>query len=207
MQNEIKIVYQHYIPESFISDFRESKIDSVLQTKVEIEQIDQTRYSSFNGPEISDIIIYIQQHSTEIIAGVFITTLYDTLKASLVTLWSRLSEYSDKQLKDAGKEVNQPKQITLYLKNKNREVEICFKGDVNQEIANNIIGDSFTFINSEKATDAFANPDNIEEPKAARPKIRLLYNKETKSWEPENFGDYRREMEELDKLMKSKFTS
>lgn len=207
MQNEIRIVYQHYVPESLIADLQSIEVDRVLNAKIEIKKVDQTRYSNFTGPEISDVIIYIQQHQTEILAtGLLLPAAYDLVKTAIIEMWSRLSKLTNKQLRDAGKEVKEPKQITLHLKDKEREVEICFQGDVSSELANRIVDESFKFISSDKAKKAFANPDNIEEQKA-KPKIRLLYNKETKSWEPENFGEYRRKMAEYDDLIRKKLSS
>tara|TARA_R110002049_G_scaffold284031_1_gene464558 strand:- start:1397 stop:1582 length:186 start_codon:yes stop_codon:yes gene_type:complete len=38
--------------------------------------------------------------------------------------------------------------------------------------------------------------DFIPNNKAEKPRIRLIYNKEKQTWEPENFGEYRRKMKE-----------
>lgn len=207
MRKEIKIVYQHYIPVDLIIQAEQLGLGQQPDDKFVKEKQDQTKYSNFTGPEIADIIIYIQQHPTELIAGgLFINFAYDILKNSLVLLWTSLSKITTKKLKTDGKQVDDPKRISLRIANGEKEVEIDFDGEVDKAQADKIIDEAFRFINSDKLSETFSNPDYISNVKA-KPKIRLIYNKEKQIWEPENFGNYRKQMEEYEKWVNKNLPS
>ncbi len=199
MTEELKIVYQHYVPDELISDFEKLRLDKQLQVDIKKEKEEQ-KYYNFTGSEISDIVIYIQQHTTELIVGGLLVNLaYDTLIGGIKLLWTGLSKLAIKKLQSGGKETDKPKSISVRLIDKDRAVEILLDGDVaTEEQANKIIEESFKFMNSPKLNEAFSNPDFIPNEKA-KPRIRLIYNKEKQIWEPENFGEYRRKIAKYEK--------
>lgn len=201
MKQELNITFQHYVPEELIESFTQLGIDKQSEIKIIAKKEDQ-EYHYYSGVEISDIIIYIQQSPAEVITnGFIIPVAYELLKNGLKFLWAGLSKISIKKLQSSGKEVNQPKNIYVKIINKDKSVEIILDGDANELQANKIIDESFKFINSEKLDDVFQNPDFIQE-NMKQKTIRLIYNKETQVWEPENFGNYRRQMEEFEKMVK-----
>jgi hypothetical protein len=207
MRKEIKIVYQHYIPSDLIAQAEQLGFGLQPDDKFVKEKQDQTRYSNFTGPEIADIIIYIQQHPTELIAGgLLINFTYDILKNSIVFLLTSLSKIATKKLKTDGKQVDNPKRISLRLSNGEKEVEIDFDGEFDKAQADKIIDEAFKFINSDKLSETFSNPAYISNVKA-KPKIRLVYNKEKQIWEPENFGNFRKQMEDYEKCINKNLRS
>jgi hypothetical protein len=204
MKENLKIIYQNYIPDELISDFEQLGLDKQLDVEI-VKEKEEQKYYNFTGPEIADIIIYVQQHTTELIAGgLLVNVAYDLLKGGLKILWTGLSKLAIKKLHSGGKETDKPKSISIRLMGKDKAVEIVLLGDVNEDQAETIIDESFKYISSEKLDEAFKNPDNIPE-KSEKPRIRLIYNKEKQIWEPENFGDYRRKMEAFQKWAEQNF--
>ncbi len=206
MKEEIKIIYQHYIPDELIADFEKLGVDSQLQVEIKNEKEEQ-KYYNFTGSEIADIVIYVQQHTTELIAsGLLVNLAYDTLKGGLKLLWTGISKLAIKKLQSKGKESDKPKSISLRLMDKDRAVEVVLEGDVDDNQADTVIDEAFKFISSEKLNEAFKNPDFIPE-QTEKPRIRLKFNKEKKVWEPENFGEYRRQIEAYQKWAEENFDS
>lgn len=198
MKEEIKIIYQHYIPDELIADFEKLGVDNQLQVEIKKEKEEQ-KYYNFTGSEIADIVIYVQQHTTELIAsGLLVNLAYDTFKGGLKLLWTGISKLAIKKLQSKGKEIDKPKSISLRLMDKDRAVEVVLEGDVDDKQADKVIDEAIKFINSEKLNDAFKNPDFIPE-QTEKPRIRLKFNKEKQVWEPENFGEYRRQIEAYQK--------
>lgn len=207
MTEEFKIVYQHYIPEELIADFEKIGLNEKLDIELVSEKEEQ-KYYNFTGSEIADIVIYIQQHTTELlVGGLLVSTTYDLLKGGVKLLWTGLSKLAVKKLQSGGKETDKPKSISVRLMGKERAVEIVLDGDVNEEQADKIIDESFKYVNSEKINEDFMNPDFIPNNKAEKPRIRLIYNKEKQTWEPENFGEYRRKIEEYQRWAEQNFDS
>lgn len=204
MKEELKIVYQHYIPDNLINDFEKSGLDRQLQVDIKKEREEQ-KYYNFTGSEISDIVVYIQQHTTELIVGGLLVSLaYDTFIGSIKLLWKGLSKLVIKRIQSGGKETDKPKSISLRLMDKDRAVEVVLNGDVDDKQAEKLISEAVKFISSEKLNEAFENPDFIPK-ETEKPRIRLIYNKEKQIWEPENFGEYRRQMEEFQRWANEKF--
>jgi hypothetical protein len=204
MKEEIKIIYQHYIPDELIADFEKLGVDSQLQVEIKKEREEQ-KYYNFTGSEIADIVIYVQQHTTELIAsGLLVNLAYDTLKGGLKLLWTGISKLAIKKLQSKGKESDKPKSISFRLMDKDRAVEVVLEGDVDDNQADKVIDEAFKFISSEKLNEAFKNPDFIPE-QTEKPRIRLKFNKEKQVWEPENFGEYRRQIEAYQKWAEKNF--
>lgn len=205
MTEEFKIVYQHYIPDELISEFEKIGLDKQLQVDIRKEKVEQ-KYYNFTGSEISDIVIYIQQHTTElIVCGLLVNLAYDTLIGGIKLLWTGLSKLAIKKLQSDGKVTEKPKSISIRLMDKDRAVEIVLNGEVpTDEQASKIIEESFKFMNSSKLNEAFNNPDFIPNEK---PRIRLIYNKEKQVWAPENFGVYRKEIAEYERWANENLSS
>lgn len=189
--NEVTIVYQSYIPTDLITDFS----NLVQPMKIEKEEVKPGPWNHFDAPEINDIVIYISQHSTEFIVGIVGAASWDLVKSGIKFLWVGISKLPIKIL-HARKQTDKQKNISLRLSDKTQGIEIVFEGDVTEQQADIIIDTLKDYLCSEKANEAFYISDYIPE-NAKKPIIRLVYNKETKLWEPVNFGDRRRQMDEL----------
>jgi uncharacterized OsmC-like protein len=206
MKEEIKIIYQHYIPDKLIADFEKLGVDNQLQVEIKKEKEEQ-KYYNFTGSVIADIVIYVQQHTTELIAsGLLVNLAYDTFKGGLKLLWTGISKLAIKKLQSKGKESDKPKSISLRLMDKDRAIEVVLNGDVDEKQADKVIDEAIKFISSEKLNEAFKNPDFIPE-QTEKPRIRLKFNKEKQVWEPENFGEYRRQIEAYQKWAEENFDS
>lgn len=207
MTEELKIVYQHYIPDELISNFEKLGLDKQLKVDIKKEKEEQ-KYHNFTGSEISDIVIYIQQHTTElIVSGMLVNLAYDMLIGGIKLLWTELSKLAIKKLQSGSKEKDKRKSISVRLMDKERAIEIILDGDfATEEQASKIIDESFKFMSSPKLNETFNNPDFIPNEKA-KPKIRLIYNMEKQVWEPENFGEYRRIMAEYEKWANENLSS
>jgi len=204
MKEELKIIYQHYVPDELISEFEKSGLENQLEIEIKKKKEEQ-KYYNFTGSEIPDIIIYLQQHTTELIAGgLIVAGAYDLLKSSLKLLWTGLTKLAIKKLESSGKQTDKAKSISLRLMDKDRAIEIILEGNINEELADKIIDESFKFINSDKLNEAFNNPD-FNPGKMEKPKIRLIYNVEKQIWEPENFGEYKRKFDQYKKWAEQNF--
>lgn len=206
MKEEMKIIYQHYIPDELIADFEKLGVDNQLQVEIKKGKEEQ-KYYNFTGSEIADIVIYVQQHTTELIAsGLLVNLAYDTFKGGLKLLWTGISKLAIKKLQSNGKETDKPKSISLRLMDKDKAIEVVLEGDVDDKQADKVIDEAIKFISSEKLNEAFKNPDFIPE-QTKKPRIRLKFNKEKQVWEPENFGEYRRQIEAYQKWAEENFDS
>lgn len=206
MKEEMRIVYQHYIPDELIADFEKLGVGNRLQVEINKEKEEQ-KYYNFSGSEIADIVIYVQQHTTELIAsGLLVNLAYDTFKGGLKFLWTGISKIATKKLQSKGKETGKPKSISLRLMDKYRAIEVVLEGDVDDKQADKVIDEAIKFISSEKLNEAFKNPDFIPA-QTEKPRIRLKFNKEKQVWEPENFGEYRRQIEAYQKWAEENFDS
>lgn len=204
MEEEIKIVYQHYIPDELIADFEKLGLDNQLQLEIKKEKEEQ-KYYNLTGTEIADIVIYIQQHTTELIVGGLLVNLaYDTFKGGLKLLWIGISKLAIKKLQSNGKDADKSKSISLRLMDKDRSVEVVLEGDVDDKQADKAIVEAVKFISSDKLNEAFKNPDFLPA-NTAKPRIRLKFNKEKQVWEPENFDQYKRQIEAYQKWAEENF--
>lgn len=195
---ELTIVYQSYIPANLILEFTQM----VQPVKVDTEEVESGPWNNFDGPDVNDIIIYINQHSTEFIVGIINNAVW----AGITLLLVGLSKLPIIILNSVGKQTDKNKNISLRLSDKTRGIEVVFEGDVNEQQADILINSLKEFLNSEKVNDTFYDSDNIPE-NSKKPIIRLFYDKKKKIWEPEKFGEKRRKMDELRNQAQRKFRS
>jgi hypothetical protein len=204
MKEELRVVCQHYISDELISNFIESGIGNELKVEITTKKEEQ-KYYNFSGAEIADIILYFDEHTTELIVkGVLIKAAYDILKGGVKLLWNGLKNVIVKKVKAGSEPTDKPTSISLRLMANDKAIEIVLDGDISDDQIDKIIDQSFTYLQSDKLEDDIKNPDFLprNEPK---PRIRLVYNKETKTWEPKNFGEARRQMEEYQKWAEDNF--
>jgi hypothetical protein len=199
MANKMKdltIVYENYIPDDLIADFAQL----AQSTKIEKKEVQSGRWNNFEIAPINDIIIYINQHP--VVAGIISNAIW----AGVILLWVGISKLSKTILHTGRKYTDRQTKILLKISDNTRGIDIVFEGDVTEPQANDLIDILREFLNSEKVNNAFYDSDNIPED-SKKPEIRLIYNQENKTWEPENFGEKRRKMDELRKQAQRKFRS
>ncbi|MET0465870.1 MAG: hypothetical protein ABW007_22095 [Chitinophagaceae bacterium] len=206
MKEEMKIVYQHYIPDDLIVEFDKLRVGDHLQVEIKTKKAEQ-KYYNFNGPEIADILIYVEEHTTElIVSGFLVNVAYDMFKSGLKLLWTGISNLAVKKMNANDKQTDKKKSISITLAVKDRAIEVILEGDVEDKQANILIDEAFKFISPESLNEAFNNPDFIEQP-TDKPKIRLRFDKEKQVWQPENFGEHRRQVSDFQKWAEKKFNN
>jgi len=202
---EITISYQDFLPSDLISNF--VKLAQELKIPIKENKIEsKKRFYNFEGPEIHDLIIYINQHQTEFVVGLLGAATYDLIIYGIKKIWVGISKLVINNLYSNGKKKKKDKSILFIVSDETKRLEVIFKGDVSDDQADKIINGLLDYIKSEKINEAFSNSDNHPKDEGI-PTIRLIFNEETKTWEPENFGERRRKMDELLNTARRKFRS
>jgi len=202
---EITISYRDYLPSDLISDFVKLAQEQEVPVKKN-KIVSQKRVLNFEGPEIHDLIIFINQHQAELIVGLIGAAFYDIFKYGIRNIWVGISKLVKNRLYSSGKKEKEDKSILFIVSDKTKRIEVVFKGDVSEDQADKILNKLFEYFDSETLNETFSNPDyhpNNED----LPTIRLIFNKDTNTWEPENYGERRRKMDELMKEAQRKFRS
>lgn len=188
---KIEIIYREYIPTEVFNSFKEKFDDSQIELK-----IDKKMYFSATGDVVADIIISISQTTTELLVqGLWVSAVYDSLKYSVLSSWTAFRNYFQAKPKTKFDE-SENRCISLNFQiDKNRHVEYNLTGDVSDEVIKDLTEKLFQTIKDKKQIETyFSNPDIKEG--SIRPRIRIKYNPDTKNWEPVNWGELRRYIEE-----------
>jgi len=198
---ELTITYQDYIPDGLIRDFRKLVQSNELQIKVSKKEREHSdgRWNNFETVAVNDIIIYINQHPTELIINFISDSVFLLIVTGIKQLWVTIS-------KPSVQKIGGEKGIELKIKDVSKSIDVSFSGDVNEKQADLIIEGFVDYLKSKNVNNAFDNPDYVNT-KSDKPEIRLIYNQENKTWEPENFGEKRRKMDELRNQAQRKFRS
>ena len=86
----------------------------------------------------------------------------------------------------------------------NRKVTISIEGDLDKDLIEEIVDNSLKVIKTDKKDEFFQQPDYLDNSQGLEA-IELKYNKKKVVWEPVNFGDIRRKMDEFQKKAEQKF--
>lgn len=200
----LTVHYQHYVPDEIFAEFKDLKLDKELDVELVLKK-EEEKYYNFSGSEIADILLYFEQNQTALlIGGLLMPAVYDLLKSGIKSLWKSVSKLSVKIVQSGGITEDKQKSVSLRLMEKDRSIEIVLDGQIEDSSIDKIIDQSFEYLKSGKQEKDFKNEDFIPN-SPGKPRIRLKYNKDKKVWEPENFGLYRRQMEEFQKIAKKKF--
>lgn len=195
MAQKVSIIFQYYLSKKLIQEFENLHLNTKKNSSIQIGVEPKSQLENFEGKEISDIVIYIQQHKTElIVGGLIVNATYDIFKSGIKFLWTGLCKLPIKKSKHK-KDIPQ-KSITVKFESNDRIAEVAFEGDIDVTQIESVIDKAIDFINSDKLETAFKTPDFIPS-REDKPRIRLKFNQDKQIWEPENFGDYRRQMEDM----------
>jgi len=196
-KENIKIVFQHYIPQELITDFNKLGLSKKINAEIEISKLRKTAYNNFNGPDISDIIIYLEKHKLETAAEVGIMVGYDLLKGGIKLLWTGISKLAIK-ITTAGHEAqDKDKTITLKVTCDDKIIKVVFDGIADDAESEKIIDKAFEFLNSAQPHELFKKPNFVIE--KSKPTITLVYNRITKQYEPINFEKNRQAVRDIEK--------
>lgn len=196
---ELTITYQDYIPDELIRDFRKLVQSNELQIKVSKKEREHSdgRWNNFETVAVNDIIVYINQHPTELIINFISDSVFLLIVTGIKQLWVNIS-------KPSVQKIGRGKGIELKIRDVSKSIDVSFSGDVNEKQADLIIESFVDYLKSKNVNNAFDNPDYVNT-KSDKPEIHLIYDKEEDIWEPENFGEQKRKMEELRRHMQRNF--
>ncbi len=189
MKEELKIVYQNYIPDETISGFNQFNLNNLLEIEV-ISIKEEKKFYNASGIEISDVIIFFNNHLTDLVVGGIGSLGYDVLKSSVKYLWDELKKLNIKTVTSKEEKVKN-KVLSLILKFNEKSLQMKFEGEFDTD---KIVEKAFDFLKNDNIENLFDNEDYLQ--KTDKPRIKIIYNPSTDKWEPENYGVYKREFEE-----------
>lgn len=190
-KNLITITTGSDLPADFINEF-EKQFNSV-NIDVEKHQVLDDEYYNFSGQDIVDVLIALKDNSNAIFLA---PALYDVAKATVIGIWNKLVKTK--------KEDTQTKKLTIkYSDSKNRNFKINIEGDIDPKTVDQIVEKSFEQLKADKEK-MYENPDLVTLDEDVQT-IVMVFNPESNSFEPVNFGKIRREMEEFQRRAEDEF--
>lgn len=172
------------VPRGILSDFEKS-IDKSVSLKIYEDTNDH-----FEPP--ADIVIYINEHLTEILIGVASGFLTSALWDGIKLTWGKLIAFgSSKKKEDKAR-------IELSFKvEQDKSVEFNLSADFDPKQVDTVVNKILDYLKEkDQQNKDFGNPA-FREDDAPKPKIKMKWNPKIKNWEPENFDEYRKRKEEL----------
>jgi hypothetical protein len=179
------------IPEEFITDFK-NNIDRSLTLTT---QHDTGEISYLDGGP-SDIIIFIEEHLTEIIiGGILIPAIYDGLKLAIKRLWIKIVKYYSKQNTVFEEDKNF---IELNFKIKpDKTIIFNLKGNIDDKLVDKITENLFEYLKDlEKHKTDFNNPD-YQSTNEDDLNIIMIFNTTNNTWEPFNYSNINKKMGDM----------
>lgn len=200
MSTNIQVTYRH-LPSEITGSIETLKSADLT---VSIEH-DKEEYFNFSGGP-ADVLIYIDQHLTEtIIAGLLVPALYDSLKSAIKSTWKKIIQHYRQKSFTFQEDKNN---IELNFKlNPDRTIEFKLRGDVDEQTINDTVENIFRYLRDKEKQDIdFQHPD-YKDRLDTKPRIRMRYNPQTNKWEPVNFAEIEKLMNELRKRAEEEFDS
>jgi len=187
IKSDIEIRYRH-TPKQLIDAFTE-KVDRSIAVKVHKDDLEY-----FDGPE--DIVIYVKEHITELIAGgILVNAAWDVIKYAIINIWRSLVAFCSKR-----KAVDKNIDLVFEMKSGN-SIEFRLSGNVDPSAINELMKWVENYLrDKEQQKKDFTNPDFIDK-KESKPRIRVRYNSETKTFELLNYTNLEKQKQELIKRL------
>jgi hypothetical protein len=189
---QIHTTIKSFVPSIIVDEFRADLSQNGLTTTVEIED---SEWAHFDGGEIADIIVYIREHTTElVVTGLAAPFAYDLLKSSISRMWNLLTRV---KFRKEDKDEPSKKHISLRIQDaQNRVVQIEINGNLTAENIEAIIASALTNLELSKKEQLFASKDFVSNIKNEQA-VHLYYNPSTGFWEPYNFAKLSQEWDDL----------
>lgn len=197
---EINVVYKSYIPDEWVEEFENNIKTAGIQFK---KVKDEDKYYSFTGPEFADIIIFIRDNPESIFLA---PALYDIIKSGIIGLWKKLKSLNVQKMQSGETETKQKKISIRYEDAQERGITIIIEGDLDDDLIEDIVEESLEVLKTDKKEVIFQQPDFVDNSQGKKA-IELKYNPNTKVWEPENFGEIRRKMDEYQRWAEDNFSN
>ena len=173
MKKNIELKYRH-VPKEIIDDLK-TNLDKSFSLSISNEK---EEYSNFTGGP-ADIIIFIDEHLTElIIGGLLVNATYDGLKYAIQLLWKKIVASYSKQKNKFQTDKNY---IELKFKLKpNKTLEFNLNGDIDEKIINDLTNNIFSYLrNKEQRQNDFKNP-RFKDNTIPQTRIKMTINPKTK---------------------------
>lgn len=176
----IEIQYRK-VSREILNDF-ERQIDKSISLKIYLDPLEH-----FDPP--ADVVIYINEHLTEIIiggvSGVLTSAFWDGVKF----LWSRVAKKSTKEHRS---------DIDINFRiSPDRTIEFNLTGNIGSAEINTLVGQILKYLADVEQQDKdFAN-SNLIDMRDTKPRIRVRYNPATKNLEVVNVAEQQKRTEEM----------
>ena len=146
---------------------------------------DETEYFNFAGGP-SDILIYINEHLTELIAGgLVVNAVYDGIKICITATWKRLVRFYSNSKNKYQTDKNK---ISIRFKiHQDKIVEYTLEGNVNDTLIENITDKLFEHLKNKETIEDTFKKSNFHDPNEMKPKIEMYYDTKSKKWEAIDF--------------------
>lgn len=182
---DIEISYRH-LPEEILKDFHLNFDCSIV---LHISH-DKKEYFDFTGGP-ADILIYIKEHQTELIAGgLLVNAAYDGIKFAIKNLWKRLIKHYSKHKTDYQDNKNY---ISLNFEIKpDKTLQYQLKGCVDEKIVDQLTDSIFEYLQNEEKRNNDFNNSELRDSHTLKSRIRMCYNSQTNEWEPVNFTELKK---------------
>lgn len=186
---EVYLVYKKTVPSKFFTEFRKDieRSEIILATSIDNEE-----WLNFTGPELYDVIIYIKNN-------ILSPAIYDIFKTGVIKLIEKIKGNSKK-------EINSKKISIRFEDEKERNIEINIEGDFKKKEIKSIIEEAFKVFSKDERERLFKDKRYVSET-IFNPKIEMKYNWTTKKWEPTNFEEIRKQLDDLLKEAEDRFNS
>lgn len=151
-------------------------------------------YSFDGGP--NDILIYINNHLTELIAGgIIVNAAYDILKSGIQFTWRKVVQFYKNQ---KGEHQADKNNIILKLKiGADRTIEFTLKGNINEDQINIIINKLFLQLNSLNKIYLLFEEKQYHNSDEDGRHIEMYYNENEEKWLPVDFEMKRKEWDDF----------
>lgn len=192
MKKTVSITTSSNLPTNFIDEFEEQL--NLHGIDVDKNQLSEDEYYNFSGSDLINVLIAIKENAEAIF---LFPALYDITKATVIGLWNKLTKTENVDQKNK-------KLVIKYTDSKNRNFKIKMEGDIDSNIVEKIVEKSFEQLKADKE-EMYQNPDLLTLDDDGIETIEMVFNPKTNSYEPINFGEMRRQMEEFQKRAEENF--
>lgn len=189
MDRQIEIKYRH-LPSDLFVDIENAFRNNDISINIFPDKED---YENFDGSP-ADILIYINQHLTElIITGLISPAIYDLVKHSISSTWKKIRDYYLKKKNRLEEEKNY---ISLNFKiDSDNSVEFNLIGDIKEDKISELTDKLFAYISDTNRIQNDLNNPDFKSSEINSNQISLRFNFESNKWEPINYAELRKQMD------------
>lgn len=198
VDRDMHIFYKRSIPDNYVKDFIEEIYSDELIYSIEKENPD---VDYFDGPELSNVVLYIEQHYIDwLIGGLTMPLIYDTFKFAMRNLYVAV------KAKQKGKNKKETL-ISIRVREGKRQIKIDFDESIGSEKFNIVVEKAFEHLKPDEKKKLFSNENWVATMYGGNQTVYLQYNKTTGLWEPHDLSQAKKEWDDMIKKMDDHFSS